>query len=134
MGRHAQRRAHSGIAARPALLAGLAVLVVAVVAAGLVWWRAGDEDARADGTSCEETVRVTVAPEAGPLVQRLPDQPVPLGDDRCAVAAVTAEEPLQTLADLGALDAGSLPQVWVPDSSLCAARAGDAGLDASGSL
>src|SRR3954447_8607567 len=134
MGRHAQRRASSGIAARPALLAGFAVLLIAVVAAGLVWWRAGNDDALADGTSCQQTVRVTVAPEVGPLVQRLLDQPLSLGDDTCVDADVTAEEPLQTLADLGALDAGSLPQVWVPDSSLWAARAGDVGLDAAGSL
>jgi Ca-activated chloride channel homolog len=134
MGRHAQRRARSGIAARPALLAGVAVLVVAVLAAGLVWWRVGGDDARADGTSCGQTVRVTVAPEVGPLAERLLDQPLPLGDGACAAVDLTAEEPLQTLADLGALDAGSLPQVWVPDSSLWAARAGDVGLDPSGSL
>src|SRR3954454_5763181 len=133
MGRHAQRRAHSGIAARPALLAGFAVLLIAVVAAGLVWWHAGSDDALADGTSCQQTVRVTVAPEVGRLVQRLLDQPLPLGDDTCVDADVTAEEPLHTLADLSALDAGSLPELWVPNPSVWAAETGDVRLDYSSS-
>ncbi|MCW2510351.1 MAG: uncharacterized protein JWP68_3499 [Modestobacter sp.] len=136
MGRHASPRARSRIVSRPALLAGLALLLVAVVAAGLVWGMPGGDDAAADATTCsdEQTVRVTVAPEVGPLVQQLLKEPQSLGNGVCAAAAVTAEEPLQTLADLGALDAGSLPELWVPDSSLWAARAGAAGLDASGSL
>jgi Ca-activated chloride channel family protein len=133
MGRHASQRARLRIVSTPALLAGLALLLVAVVAAGLVWGMPGGGDA---ATTCadEQTVRVTVAPEVGPLVQQLLKEPQSLGNGACAAAAVTAEEPLQTLADLGALDAGSLPEVWVPDSSLWAARAGAAGLDASGSL
>ena len=136
MGRHASPRARSRIVNTPALLAGPALLLVAVVAAGLVWGMPGGDDAAADATMCgdEHTVRVTVAPEVGPLVQQLLKEPQSLGNGACAAAAVTAEEPLQTLADLGALDAGSLPEVWVPDSSLWAARAGAAGLDASGSL
>jgi Ca-activated chloride channel family protein len=136
MGRHAHNRARAGIARRPALLGGIAVLLVAVVAAGLLWWVSRDDDAAADGTACSDrqTVRVTVAPEVGPLVQQLLADPQSLGDGACAVAAVTAEEPLQTLANLGALDAGALPEVWVPDSSLWAARAGGTELDPSGSL
>jgi len=137
MGRHASTSARSGIAARPALLGGLAVLLVAVLAAGLViWWVGRDDDAAADSAGCtgQQTVRVTVAPEVGALAQQLLAQPQPLGGDACAVAQVTAEEPLQTLADLGALGADALPQVWVPNSSLWAARAGSAGLDAAGSL
>jgi hypothetical protein len=50
------------------------------------------------------------------------------------VAQVTAQEPLQTVGDLGALDADALPAVWVPDSSLWAARAGDAPLQGAGSM
>jgi Ca-activated chloride channel family protein len=47
---------------------------------------------------------------------------------------VTAQEPLQTVGDLGALDADALPAVWVPDSSLWAARAGEAPLASAGSM
>ncbi len=47
---------------------------------------------------------------------------------------MTAQEPLQTVGDLGALDADALPDVWVPDSSLWAARAADAALEAAGSM
>jgi hypothetical protein len=77
---------------------------------------------------------VTVAPELRDLVGDLLADPQALADGACAVAEVTGQEPLQTVADLGALDAGSLPQVWVPDSSLWVARAGDADLDPTGSV
>ena len=132
MGRHTTTRSR---APRPPLLAGLAVLLVAVVAGSLVWWvRTDGDDVAAGSCSDRQTVRVTVAPEVGALAEQLLAEPQPLGDGSCAVAQVTAEEPLQTLAALGALDAGSLPQVWVPDSSLWAARPGNAGLDPAGSL
>ena len=135
MGRHASTPSRSGIAGRPALLGGLAVLLVAAIGLGLVWWRSGDDDAAdAAGCSDRQTVRVTVAPEVGPLVEQLLAEPASLGGGACAVAEVTAEEPLQTLASVGALDADALPQVWVPDSSLWAARAGAADLEAAGSL
>jgi len=134
MGRHASTSARTGVARRPALLAGLALVLVAVLVVGGLWW-AGRDDAASEATGCtEQTVRVTVAPEVGALVEQLLAEPQELSGGACAVAEVTAEEPLQTLADLGALDAGALPQVWVPDSSLWAARAGDAGLEAAGSV
>ena len=136
MGRHAHTRARSD--RRPALLAGLAALVVAVVVAGLVWWTNGEETAppaaEAGGCADRRTVPVTVAPELEQLAGQLLAQPVDLGGGACAVARVTATEPLQTLADLGALGADALPQVWVPDSSLWAARAGDSDLEAAGSM
>jgi hypothetical protein len=47
---------------------------------------------------------------------------------------VTAQEPLQTVGDLGALQPSALPQVWVPDSSLWAARAEGASLQDAGSM
>ncbi|CCH85988.1 conserved protein of unknown function; putative vWA domain [Modestobacter italicus] len=135
MGRHASTPSRSGIAGRPALLGGLAVLLVAAIGLGVVWWRSGD-DGTADAATCSDrqTVRVTVAPEVGPLVERLLADPAPLGGGACAVAEVTAEEPLQTLASVGALEPDALPQVWVPDSSLWAARADGADLEAAGSL
>jgi len=139
MGRHAYTRAHAGARTagrRPALLGGLAVLVVAVLVVGLVWWVSGRDSATADSAECtdRQTVRLTVAPELGALVQDVLAGPLALSDTTCAVAEVTATEPLQTLADLGALDEESLPRVWVPDSSLWAARAGDIGLEPSGSM
>ena len=50
------------------------------------------------------------------------------------MAEVTAQEPLQTVGNLGALEAEAVPDVWVPDSSLWAARAGDAALEDAGSM
>jgi hypothetical protein len=47
---------------------------------------------------------------------------------------VTAQEPVQTVGDVAALEASALPQVWVPDSSLWTARLGEAPLDATGSM
>ncbi|QXG74672.1 substrate-binding domain-containing protein [Modestobacter sp. L9-4] len=137
MGRHAHTRARSD-RRRPALLAGLAAIVAAVVVAGLVWWTSGDRSAppAADAAACTDrrTVPVTVAPELEQLAGQLLDQPLDLGGGACAVAEVTATEPLQTLADLGALGADAQPEVWVPDSSLWAARAGDSRLQAAGSM
>jgi Ca-activated chloride channel family protein len=134
MGRHASTPSRSGIAGRPALLGGLAVLLVAALGLGLLWWQTGDDTADAADCGDRQTVRVTVAPEVGPLVEQLLARPTQLGGGACAVAEVTAEEPLQTLASVGALDADALPQVWVPDSSLWAARAGGADVEAAGSL
>jgi hypothetical protein len=112
------------------LVAALGVLVV--VAGGLVWWLAGSGDSGCASTS---TVRVTVAPELRDLAGQLRGDPQRLADGACAAVAVTTQEPLQTVADLGALAAGSLPEVWVPDSSLWLARTPDgAPLDAAGSL
>ncbi len=132
MGRHADtstvRRTQ-----RPAPVALLVALVVlALVAGGLVWWLA----AGSGGSDCEEnrTVRVAVAPELGAVAQQLLDEPQDLGGGACAVAEVTAQEPLQTVGDLSALEGSALPHVWVPDSSLWTVRAGDADLDASGSM
>ncbi|WP_244274103.1 VWA domain-containing protein [Geodermatophilus obscurus] len=118
---------------RPAPVALLVALVVlALVAGGLVWWLA----AGSGGSDCEEnrTVRVAVAPELGAVAQQLLDEPQDLGGGACAVAEVTAQEPLQTVGDLSALEGSALPHVWVPDSSLWTVRAGDADLDASGSM
>lgn len=125
MGRHADPTASR----RPVpVLLIAAALAVVLVAGGLVWWFvAGGED-------CESppVVAVTVAPELGELAGEL------LSDDAlaedCVRAEVTAQQPLQTVGDLGALEAGALPDVWVPDSSLWAARAEGADLSADGAL
>jgi VWA domain-containing protein len=132
MGRHATPRAGRRLA--PAVLAG--TLVLAGVAGPLGWWVAGRDGGTATAAAdCTRTpVRVTVAPELRDLVGDLLADPQPLADGACAVAEVTGQEPLQTVADLGALGAGSLPEVWVPDSSLWVARAGDADLDTAGSV
>ena len=127
MGRHADPT----VPRRPAPVILIAVGIVTVLlAGGLVWWIAGP------GGECStrETVGVTVAPELGDLTGTLLADPIVLDDGVCAVPDVTAQEPLQTVGDLGALDAAALPAVWVPDSSLWAARAGDAPLQGAGSM
>ena len=132
MGRHADTSALRRTA-RPAPVAVLvALVVVALVAGGLVWWLA----AGSGGEDCDETrtVRVTVAPEMGVVAQGLLDGSQDLGGGTCALAEVTAQEPLQTVGDLAALEGTAVPQVWVPDSSLWGVRAGDVTLDASGSM
>jgi hypothetical protein len=128
MGRHADPTAPGR---RPAPVVLVAAGIVAVLlAGGLVWWLAGS------GNDCEtrQPVAVTVAPELEDLTGKLLAQPIVLGNGRCAVADLTAQEPLQTVGDLGALDADALPAVWVPDSSLWTARAADAPLQAAGSM
>ncbi|SFE05440.1 substrate-binding domain-containing protein [Blastococcus tunisiensis] len=127
MGRHADPTAPRRNAPLPLLIA--AGVVVLLVAGGLVWWLTGSE-------TCEvrETVDVTVAPELGPLAEDLLAEPVELDGGLCASAEVTAQQPLQTVGDLAALEGEALPDVWVPDSSLWAARAGSAALEPVGSL
>jgi hypothetical protein len=127
MGRHADPTATRR---RPAPVVLLAVgVVAALLAGGLTWWLAGS------GTcDTRQSVAVTVAPELGTLARQVLADPIPLADGACAVGHVTAQAPLQTVGDLGALHADALPAVWVPDSSLWAARAGKAPLAADGSM
>ena len=132
MGRHADPEAtRRRFPAAPLIAAGV---VVVLIAAGLVWWLAagGDDDAAACGT--RSTVAVTVAPELVSLTEQLLSEPGVLGDDGCVTAEVTDQEPLQTAGALSALDPESLPDVWVPDSSLWALRAGETELTEEGSL
>ena len=127
MGRHADLSpARRRIA--PAALIAAATAVVLV--GGLLWWFTGPT------AQCTQrrTVPVTVAPEIGSLVARLLAAPRPLGGGVCAVAQVSARPPLQTVAELGALDAAALPRIWVPDSSIWAGRAGRTPLAAAGSV
>jgi hypothetical protein len=127
MGRHADPTVRRR---RPALLILVAAsVVVALVGGGLTWWLTA-----ADALCTPETVAVSVAPELGDLTQRLLADPLPLADGGCAQAEVTAQEPLQTVGDLGALEPDAVPDVWVPDSSLWAARAGKAKLADAGSM
>lgn len=127
MGRHADPTAPRR---RPTPVFIAAGTVVALLAAGLVWWLAGSDGA----CGSRQTVRVTVAPELGALATHLLAAPIPLSDDACAVADVSAQQPLQTVAGLGAMDKATLPAVWVPDSSMWAARAGTTKLHAAGSV
>ena len=133
MGRHADTTSARRVQ-RPAPIALIvALVVVALVAGGVVWWLAGSGGSD-DDCATTSTIRVTVAPELGDVAQELLAEPQDLGGGACAAAEVTAQEPLQTVGDLGALEGSALPQVWVPDSSLWAVRAGEAPLDASGSM
>jgi hypothetical protein len=127
MGRHADRTARS----RPAPLVLIAAAIAAVlVAGGLVWWLAGS------GDDCEEplTVAVTVAPELAGVADELLGEPIVTDDGVCAAADVSAQEPLQTVGDLGALEEDALPEVWVPDSSLWTARASGTEFELVGSM
>lgn len=128
MGRHADPTATRRTAPLPILIA--AGVVVLLVAGGLVWWLAGSDEA------CEtrEAVAVTVAPELESVTAELLADPIELDGGVCAVPEVTAQEPLQTVGDLSALEAGALPDVWLPDSSLWVARAGDAPLEPVGAF
>lgn len=128
MGRHADPTVARR---RPAPVVLLAAVVVAVLLAGGLTWALADSSG---GCDTRRTVAVTVAPELGDLTRQLLASPIPLADSTCAVARVTAQEPLQTVGDLGALDAKALPAVWVPDSTLWVTRAGDAPLTADGSM
>jgi hypothetical protein len=128
MGRHADPTTPR----RPAPVVLVASALVAVLlAGGLVWWLAGS-----GGDECEttQTVAVTVAPELGDITEQLLADPVALDGGACATAEVRAQEPLQTVGDLSALDEESLPDLWVPDSSVWVARAADAPVEAVGSL
>ncbi len=122
MGRHADSTATRRRLPVLLIAAGSAVVLLA---GGLVWWLASG-----DGEACatRSTVAVTVAPELAGLTEDLLSDPAALGADGCVTAEVTAQEPLQTAGDLSALEAGSLPDVWVPDSSLWFPLAGDADL------
>ncbi|WP_346621317.1 VWA domain-containing protein [Blastococcus montanus] len=119
MGRHADRTAQRRPALPVLLAAALAVVVLA--AGGLAWWLTGS-----GGCETQATVDVTVAPELGAITEELLADIDPPAEDLCVTADVVAQEPLQTVGQLGALDEESLPEVWVPDSSLWAARAATA--------
>ena len=128
MGRHADRRPSRRLPTLPVLIA--AIVAAALVAGGLVWWLSGS-----DGPcDTRQTVAVTVAPELGEIAEKTLADPIELDGGGCAVAEVTAQEPLQTVGDLTALGKGALPDVWVPDSSSWIARAGKAPLEAVGSM
>ncbi|MGY1635559.1 VWA domain-containing protein [Geodermatophilus sp. SYSU D00742] len=104
---------------------------VVLVAAGVTWWAVGS-----GAGDCERTdvVRVAVAPELAPVAEQVLSGAEGLREEDCAAAEVTAQEPLQTVGDLGALEAPDLPHLWVPDSSLWPARAGEVPLETAGSV
>jgi hypothetical protein len=136
MGRHADptatRRRLPGVT--PRLLIAAAIVLVVVVG-GVVWLATGTGGGGGGG-GCDSpsTVRVAVAPELGSIATKLLADPLTTSDGGCAKAQVTAQRPLQTVGNLGALQPSALPQVWVPDSSLWAARAGGASLKNAGSM
>jgi Ca-activated chloride channel family protein len=129
MGRHADPNAPRRFALPTSPVVIAAALVVVLLAGGLVWWlTTGDDCTRT------ETVAVRVAPELADLASDVLSGTQQLADGVCARADVTAQAPLQTVADLGALDADALPAVWVPDSSMWAARAAGTTLEKAGSV
>jgi hypothetical protein len=131
MGRHADTSARRGVALTPQLLIAAAVAFVVLVAGGVTWWLVGSRGAACDGTGL---VRVAVAPELASVAERVLAGAEGVGDGDCTGAEVTAQEPLQTLGDLSALEAADLPHVWVPDSSLWTARADGVPLQTAGTM
>ncbi|TFV67399.1 VWA domain-containing protein [Blastococcus sp. CT_GayMR20] len=128
MGRHADPTSPSR---RPAPVVFLAAAVAAVlVAGGLVWWLVGS----GDDCDAPQTVAVTVAPELADVADELIGQRIVTEDGVCVAPDVFAQEPLQTVGDLGALDPDALPEVWVPDSMIWTARATAAELEVDGSM
>jgi von Willebrand factor type A domain len=128
MGRHADPSARR-VQVHPRLVIA-AVATLVVLAGGITWW----VTASGDGCDAPTTVRLTVAPELERVVDRLLADPRQVAADGCVRTAVTAQQPLQTVARLGALDAAALPEVWVPDSSLWATRVDGVPLAADGSM
>lgn len=129
MGRHADPTATDRRFPTALIAAGAVVLLL--LAGGVGWWLTAGDD---EECATRPTVDVTVAPELVALTQELLSAPDALDADGCITAEVTAQEPLQTAGALSALDPESLPDVWVPDSSLWALRAGEAELTEEGSL
>ncbi|KQS68736.1 VWA domain-containing protein [Modestobacter sp. Leaf380] len=123
--RHGRRTTRPG----PAAVGIAAATVLALAAAAWVVTRPRDDAAAAPAaSSCrvDDTVRVSVVPEAGALVRRVLSGPIPLEGGGCTVAEVRTQEPLQTLAALSGGDVAAQPQVWVPDDASWGARAGAA--------
>lgn len=132
MGRHADTSAARWPAQlTPQVLIALAVAAVVLLAGGITWWAVGAGDG---GCESPAVVRVAVAPELAPVAEQVLTDAEGLRPEDCASAEVSAQQPVQTVGDLGALDAGDLPHLWVPDSSLWTARAGDAALETAGSV
>ncbi|MGY1683081.1 VWA domain-containing protein [Geodermatophilus sp. SYSU D01176] len=132
MGRHAARSAaRRSPQLTPQVLIAAAVAAVVLLAGGITMWVVDAGDGDCDTTA---VVRVAVAPELAPVAERVLTGAEGLRPEDCASAQVTAQQPVQTVGDLGALDAADLPHLWVPDSSLWAARAGDAAVDTAGSV
>jgi Ca-activated chloride channel homolog len=112
-----------------------AAVALLLVAGGVVWWAVGSSGG-SDAASCttRTTVRVTVAPELQAVAQDVLAAPVHYGKGGCAAAQVRAERPLQTVGELQALSGTSVPDVWVPDSSLWLVRVDATPLKADGSM
>ncbi|MGY1709436.1 VWA domain-containing protein [Geodermatophilus sp. SYSU D00758] len=128
MGRHADTSARRGTAlAIPPLAIAAVVAVVVLAAAGVTWWAVGS-----GGCDDPAQIRVAVAPEMAPVAEEVLGGG--LGEDVCAEAVVTAQEPVATVGELGTLEASALPHVWVPDSSLWLARTQDEQLEAGDSV
>jgi von Willebrand factor type A domain len=135
MGRHAdrtapRRRARPG-GVSPTLPIIAAVAAVVLLAGGITWWAVGS-----GAGGCDETdvVRVAVAPTMAPVAEQVLAGAEGLGEDDCARAEVTEQEPVQVVGRLGTLEPAALPHVWVPDSSLRVAQAQDPSLQVAGSV
>src|ERR671917_171412 len=103
MGRHAATSAARRSAPlTPQVLIALAVAAVVLLAGGITWWAVGAGSGDCDGTA---VVRVAVAPELAPVAEQVLTGAEGLRPENCASAEVTAQQPVQTVGDLGAVDA-----------------------------
>lgn len=131
MGRHADHSTQQRLPELSGRLAVIVGVVLVLVAGGIVWFAVGSGSG---GCAAKQTVRVTVTPEVGSLTGKLLAGTIHGANGLCVQASVTSQQPLQTLGSLRALQPAALPEVWVPDSSLWAARAQGTQLTAAGSL
>ncbi|TNC32422.1 substrate-binding domain-containing protein [Mumia zhuanghuii] len=94
----------------------IAFVVVVGLVVGVLTLRDGDESASADCVA-SDTVRVAVAPELAPLVEKAAER---ADAARCVSYEVVAEPPALTSQAVTLDDAA--PHVWIPDSSVWLTR------------
>ncbi len=115
-------RARARPRARVPVLAGMvAVGMLAIAgAAGRAWV---DESQPAAQATCVPASTTTVVVAADPtiapaIVEATADLGArPLDPGGCVTVSVIAKDPLQTAAELSTLPAGTLPDLWIPDST-----------------
>ena len=101
MGRHAATSAGRRSAQlTPQVLIAVAVAAVVLLAGGLTMWAVNAGDGECESTA---VVRVAVAPELAPVAEQVLGDAEGLRPEDCAAAEVTAQQPVQTVGDLGAL-------------------------------
>jgi hypothetical protein len=86
-----------------------------------------------DACTATSTVVLVVAPDLGEAVEDVLAEPVAY-DGGCARAVLSRVEPVIAVASLATVQPDQLPHLWIPDSSLWAARAGETPVKVVGSV